>query len=271
MLIRPLDVDRLKREFRAAQPYPHAMIDGFLDEDFAREVAGAYPTFEEADALGFQFKAVNENRKVQITESEKFPDPVQRLNDALASPELRAQLSEIAGIDDLEYDATLAGGGMHMTGARGRLDVHVDFNYLSELKIYRRLNLLVYLNPVWQPQWGGGVEIWDREVQQRHAVFGPKLNRAVMFETSEHSFHGVEECTCPEDVSRNSFAVYYYTRTPAPGYAGVDHTTIFKARPDEKLKKYVLMPAERAKGVLVEGKHKLRRAKERLEGLLDKD
>lgn len=268
MPIRPLDVERLAREFRGARPFPHAMIDGFLDEDFADEVAAAYPSFEEAAALGKQFVAVNELRKIQITDSQKFPDPVRRLNEALASREVREQLSAVTGIEELLYDDSLAGGGMHMTAAHGRLDVHVDFNYLESKDMYRRINVLVYLNRAWRPSWGGGVELWDRDVSKRYAVFEPKHNRAVLFETSEISFHGVNACTCPPEVTRNSFAVYYYTKQPPPGYAGVAHSTIFKARPDERLKKYVLMPAE---GVMVEGRHKLRRARERALRLLGRD
>ena len=127
------------------------------------------------------------------------------------------------------------------------------------------LNLLVYLNREWQPSWGGGVEIWDREVQKRYAVFEPKHNRAVFFETSELSFHGVQDCTCPSGVTRNSFAVYYYTEQAPAGYAGVAHSTIFKARPDERLKKYVLMPAE---ALLGDQRHRIRRATERLARLM---
>ncbi|MCA9579989.1 MAG: 2OG-Fe(II) oxygenase, partial [Myxococcales bacterium] len=192
-------------------------------------VAAAYPSFEEAEKIGHQFVKVNELRKIQITESEKFPDPIRRLHEALATREVREALAALSGIDDLLYDDTLAGGGMHMTAAHGRLDVHVDFNYLEPQRIYRRLNLLVYLNPTWRPSWGGAVELWDRDVQHRYAVFTPKHNRAVLFETSEISFHGVTACACPEDITRNSFAVYYYTKEPPPGYDGVAHSTIFKA------------------------------------------
>ncbi len=268
MLIRPIDVERLAPAFREAKPFPHAMIDGFLDEAFADEVAAAYPSFGEAEKIGHQFVKVNELRKIQITESARFPGPVQRLNEALASREVREALAAVSGIDDLEYDDGLAGGGMHMTAAHGRLDVHVDFNFLESKAMYRRLNLLVYLNPGWRQSWGGAVELWDRDVKTRYALFEPKHNRAVLFETSEISFHGVTACACPEDVTRNSFAVYYYTKEPPPGYAGVAHSTIFKARPDERLKKYVLMPAET---VLDEGKQKLRRAKERVGRLIGKD
>lgn len=271
MSIRPLDIERLTREFREATPFPHCKIDGFLEPAFADELAAAYPTFAEAERMGLQFKAVNEYKKIQITESEKFPDPVKRLNEALGAEGFREDLAAITGIEELVYDPALAGGGMHITGPHGRLDVHVDFNWNERLELHRRLNLLVYLNPGWDPAWKGAVEIWDEDVRTRHAAFPPVHNRAVMFATSERSFHGVEEVLCPEGRTRNSFAVYYYSSEPPEGYAGVNHSTIFKARPDERLKKYVLMPAERAKDAVRNPRSVARNAKNKLKDLLDRD
>lgn len=267
MIIQPLDVERLKREFRSAEPFPHVAIDGFLDPDFAREVAAAYPTFEEAERLGFQFKAVNEYKKIQITESEKFPDPVRRLSEALSEESFRRDLSEISGIDELLWDPSHAGGGMHMTGPHGHLDVHVDFNQLPGQKLVRRLNLLVYLNPAWREEWGGAVEIWDEDVKECHGAFPPALNRAVMFATSATSWHGVTAVTCPEGRSRNSFAVYYYTEA-VPAWFQAAHSTIFRARPDEHVKKYLLMPAQRAKDAIRDGKIKAREARDGIKKLL---
>jgi hypothetical protein len=245
--ILPLDVDRLRHEWRTAQPFPHIKIEPFLDPDFAREVAASYPTFGTAKSLGHEFKFVNEVGKIQVTDSQRFPEPVQRLNAMLASPEFLDQMARISGIPRLLADPDLAGGGMHLTGPRGRLDVHVDFNYVEEKQLHRRMNLLLYLNETWDDAWGGGVELWDRKVKRRYQRFSPKLNRCVVFETSEISFHGVEQVTCPPQVARQSFATYYYTAEAPPGWTGEKHSTIFRARPDERLKGLVLMPAERLK------------------------
>ena len=247
-LIRPLDEAALASQYASAKPFPSFMLDGFLEPAFAAEVAAAYPTFETAKAMGFAFNAVNERKKVQITDREKFPDPVGRLSDALSSPEFLAALSRITGIPDLLPDPRLWGGGIHVTGPHGRLDVHVDFNILAfegEPTLYRRLNLLVYLNPGWDEAWGGQVEFWDRDVATCAHSYLPLLNRCVLFETSEISFHGVAPLTCPSHEVRRSFAVYYYTTAPPPGIAAASHSTIFRARPDERVRAHLLMPAER--------------------------
>jgi hypothetical protein len=133
---------------------------------------------------------------------------------------------------------------MHVTGAGGRLDVHVDFNYIESRKLHRRLNLLLYLNLSWDEQWGGHIQLWNKDVTTCEAAFAPALNRCVIFETSDISFHGVTPVTPAAPYPRQSFATYYYTRETPPHWKGAAHSTIFKARPDEKLRRYVFMPAE---------------------------
>jgi hypothetical protein len=259
-LVQPLNVEAAREQFNRAQPFRHFATDSLLDPDFAREVSDAYPSFEEAWATGFGFKAVNEHLKVQVSSYQKFPLAVQRLADSLSSPQFMASLEEITGIRGLVWDDALDGGGMHLTASSGLLDVHVDFNFLERTQMFRRLNVLLYLNPVWEESWGGTLELWDRDVRVRHHQFAPRLNRCVLFETSEISFHGVTAVTSPAGVPRKSFAAYYYTREPPPGWSGTPHSTIFKARPDEYLKKYVLMPKERAQRALLSSAHAAKRS-----------
>lgn len=251
-VIRPLDPDALHLQARTADPFPHLLIDDFLAPDFARSVAESFPSFNDALRMGDSFKAVNEYRKVQVTDSSRFAEPVAKLNEALAAPEFLELLGHVFSIPKLVADDKLAGGGIHQTGARGHLDVHVDFNYLRERQLHRRLNILVYFNPGWRPEWGGNIELWDREVKVCKRSFSPVFNRCVIFETSGQSFHGVSAVTCPENVARKSFAAYYYTREAPAGWDGTEHTTIFRARPNEHLKRHVLMPLERAQRNLKE-------------------
>lgn len=259
-VIRPLDKEALRAQFRSAVPFPFIHIDDFLQPEFAREVADSYPRFDQALGMGKVFETVNEHLKLQVTDKRRFPPPVLRLHEALARPEFLETLSYITGIPDLLADDAMAGGGMHQTGPHGRLDVHVDFNVLDEKQWHRRLNILIYLNPVWKKEWGGYIELWDRNVKVCHHAFEPILNRCVIFETSEISFHGVQPLTCPPDMVRKSFAGYYYTVQPPAGWDGTSHSTIFKARPSEKLKGMVLMPMEKLGHRVSDLKQSLKRA-----------
>ena len=245
-LINPIDRDELRRRVRQATPFPNFCIDHFLDEAFVGRVLEAFPSFEVAAQLGRTFSAVNERGKIQVTDASKFPAPIAELNRALAAPEFVDLLAHVFDIPGLIADEQLVGGGMHQTGPRGHLDVHVDFNYIEERQLHRRLNILVYFNKDWAPEWGGAIELWDQEVKVRHHAFAPRFNRCVVFATSEISYHGVTAVRCPPDRTRKSFAAYYYTREAPAGWDGRVHSTSFKARPDELLKGSILMPLEKA-------------------------
>jgi hypothetical protein len=98
------------------------------------------------------------------------------------------------------------------------LNVHVDYNIHPKLQLQRHYNLIVYITPNWQPEWGGGLELWSHN----DATGGPKelvklvenrFNRAVLFDTTQNSWHGLPaDLNCPEGVVRQSLAVYYVTQ-----------------------------------------------------------
>ena len=245
-MICPIDANGLRRRVQAATPVPHFLIDNFLDEDFARQVHDSFPTYGDALKIGRTFSTINEKRKVQITDAKQFPPPVAELNRILAAPLWIETLSFVFDMPDLLPDQELIGGGIHQTGPRGRLDVHVDFNYIAERRLHRRLNILIFLNPGWKSEWGGRLELWDEKVTRCMQSFEPVFNRCIVFETNEISFHGVTAVTCPEDRVRKSFAAYYYTRQAPAHWTGNEHGTIFRSRPDEVIRGRVLMPAEQA-------------------------
>lgn len=253
MLLQPVDKEALRRQYQTSKPFPFVTIDNLLDATFADEVAGSYPSFEAATGQGKTFKSVNERRKIQITDSKLFPEPAQRLNETLASPEFLSTLSYISGIPQLLADEQLEGGGLHLTGPGGRLDVHVDFNFLESRSLHRRMNLLLYLNPTWKDEWGGHLQLWDREVKQCQLDIAPKHNRCLIFETSDISYHGVTPVAVDVPFDRRSFAAYYYTKEAPPRWKGESHNTIFQARPDERMRGYFLMPAERLQQKIRQG------------------
>jgi Rps23 Pro-64 3,4-dihydroxylase Tpa1-like proline 4-hydroxylase len=263
-MLQKLEREALRLQYIKAAPFPFIKIENFLNPAFAREVAAAYPAFEDALKRGRTFKTVNEQKKVQVTDSGLFPEPVARLNEALASPAFLSDLSYIAGIPELLADRELVGGGIHMTGPGGRLDVHVDFNYIESRRLHRRLNFLLYLNPVWEELWGGHLQLWDKDVKVCRQSFAPLMNRCVVFETSNISFHGVTPVSPAAAHPRISFATYYYTQEAPSNWDGTIHSTVFRARPDERLRRYFLMPAERLHQQLLSG---LRQIKQQVKQL----
>ena len=245
-LINSFDVDELRKQASEDKPFPYFYVDNFLTEEFANEVHDSFPGYEDAVKVGRSFKAVNEVKKVQITESELFPEPIAKLNALLASKEFINKLETILNIPDLIADPLLVGGGIHETREGGRLDVHVDFNFNSETGLYRRANVLIYFNKNWKEEYGGILDLWDKEVKHCHAEVLPIFNRLACFATSEISYHGVTPIKCPEGEVRKSFATYYYTNDLPEGWEGKKHSTIFKARPSEWMRGHINMPVESA-------------------------
>jgi len=240
--LNPVDFDKLASSIKSASGFPHFCIDNFLKNDFAESIEASFPSFSQAESLGKSFNAHHEYQKVQITDTKKFPAPLKQLNELFGDEQFIALMSKATGIDDLLYDKNLVGGGMHMTNGGGRLDVHVDFNYIKEQKWYRRLNILLYLNKDWKEEYGGYLDLWDKDVKNRIGYFEPKFNRLCGFVTSEISFHGVTPVTCPPDRVRKSFATYYYTEDKTPDIADDHHSTIFVPRPNEKARHLFLKP-----------------------------
>ena len=260
-IIKDHDWDKLRKEYKDAKPFPSICIDDFLDIKFANSLVKSYPKYSEARTIGREFSSLNENLKTQITDPNDFPDPVKLLSQALSEPGFIDNISTLTGIKELIWDPDFSGGGIHLTNTSGLLDVHVDFNFETKLNLYRRLNILIYLNPTWEKKWGGQVELWDKDVQDCIQSFEPVFNRCILFTTSDYSFHGVNAVNSPENISRNSFAAYYYTKEAGDNSGevyGGHHTTIFKARPSEKIKKYWLMPKKKLETTLAKSKKELK-------------
>jgi hypothetical protein len=154
------------------------------------------------------------------------------LDEFFQTAEFLELMSEITGIPDLLYDAEYHGGGTHESPHGQGLYPHVDFNYHPR-GWHRRLNLIVYLNREWDDSWGGGLDIhsnpWDPASDQIETV-PPHFNQAVMFETSEHSWHGFRPINLPpdkRDLTRKSFALYLYTTERPAEQTAASHNTVY--------------------------------------------
>ena len=150
----------------------------------------------------------------------------------LLTREFVASLERMTGIPNLIADESLFGGGLHEIQPGGSLGIHVDFNRLGSL--YRRVNLLIFLNRDWKPEWGGALELWrdiDGSPGELARTIEPEFNRSVTFIASEKSWHGhPKPLACPEGVTRKSLAFYYYTEEK-PEWFTENHSTIYKDVP----------------------------------------
>lgn len=234
----PSAVESLRRSFSQAQPYRHIVIDDFLQHDFALQL---YENFPPTRVLRKHYDGINE-RKAEGANFEDFHPNFGLLRQALMSEAFYDWVSAVTGIAQVFITDDHLGVGLHEGDNGSFLDVHIDFNIHPEKDVHRRLNLLIYMNRHWQPSYGGDLELWNASVTECLKKISPAFNRAVIFETSEISYHGYSRIQVPEGESRKSVYAYFYTheRADAVPY----HDTIFKARPNDNTVKRLVTPVK---------------------------
>jgi len=223
---------RHRSAYASAVPFPHAVLDSFFPTDVAQRLLQEFPPPEafarEEDSAGPWRRGKLYSRDV----SSFGPQTVATLR-ALGSPAFLGFLSVLSGIDELVANPEIYDALRHFERG-GRLGVHCDFNWHREMRLHRRLNLLVYLNREWPESWNGSLELWDAGVTRCVSRIAPLFNRAVVFTSTDTSFHGFPEpLACPPGVTRKSLQRYYYTRTRPASEASAPHGTLFQRRPQD--------------------------------------
>src|SRR6185369_8324966 len=164
---------RLASQYQSAHPFPHIVIDDFLDADVLRRVLEGYPTTE-----GRKFFDRDQERlKFQFRPQESSSGLVRNIFAELNSQAFLGFLEEMTGISGLLSDPYFEGGGLHETKRGGHLGVHADFNVHDQLKVERRLNLLVYLNEDWPDEYGGQLELWKKDMSECAVRVAPVFGR----------------------------------------------------------------------------------------------
>jgi len=190
---------KLSGSFNDGEPFEHIVIENFLKNPIP------IPDPE-------TFWHVYDNpieRKTLTNNLNKYPD-WKHIVDAMQSPEFVSKLAQITGISNLESDPHLHGAGLHATPRLGKLDIHLDYMIHPISKKERRLNIILYMNETWDESWGGDLELWNDTRTRCVKKVSPKWNTAIIFKTSDLSYHGhPKPLECPEGVYRKSLAVYY--------------------------------------------------------------
>ena len=223
-----------RREYATADPYPHIVIDDFLPGSVLGPVLEEVPRPGEISWIEFDDAR---GKKLTSKIETQFGSATRTLLYQLNSSAFIDFLETLTGIPGLIPDPHFWGGGIHQIVRGGFLKVHTDFNRHPRLKLDRRLNLLLYLNPGWREEWGGHLELWDRGMTECRKKILPVFGRCVIFSTTDFSNHGhPDPLKCPEGTTRKSLALYYYSNgRPNSEKAGAHYSTLFRRRPGEKV------------------------------------
>jgi hypothetical protein len=229
--------ERYHQQYMSADPFAHIVIDNFLPDSILNEVLNEFPNPDEIQWKEFDNKS---EKKLASVSEQQMGHATRFLLYQLNSSTFITFLEKLTGIDGIIPDPHFVGGGLHQIKPGGYLKIHADFNKNTRLKLDRRLNLLLYLNKDWSEGYGGHLELWDVKMKACQRKILPIFNRCVIFSTTDFSYHGhPNPLTCPDNRTRKSLALYYYSNGRPSEEVGSPHTTIFRERPNENLKESI--------------------------------
>jgi len=220
--INNLDLLNLRQRCVNSQPFRHICIDDMWDENFLTKVSDEVSQFKnwagEKDFYGSK-------KKKWQTDWDLLPPNTNSFLAYLNQSTVLQLIEFLTGEKDLISDPYLEGGGIHSTGEGGFLKLHTDFNWNDKLKLYRRINILVYLNKDWHSDFGGQIELAGKNANGEFdtlVALEPIFNRTLIFVTDDSSFHGQPNpVNHPRNNRRNSIAAYYYVANKPTGTSDV--------------------------------------------------
>tara|TARA_B100000212_G_scaffold341764_1_gene325968 strand:+ start:22 stop:813 length:792 start_codon:yes stop_codon:yes gene_type:complete len=210
-------VDAQIDNFGKKPPFDYVIIDNFFSDNFANLLASEFPAFESEIWYGYnnaiEVKKVCNNWNV-------FPSNTYNIFSYFNSQEWLTFLSlKILNGKKLYSDSGLNGGGWHIHKRGGKLNTHLDYSLHPKLGLQRKLNIIIYMNPNWKEEWGGALGLWSGENSKKPGDLivsvWSKFNRAVIFDTTQNSWHGLPEpLNCPHNEARKSLAAYFLCDAP---------------------------------------------------------
>lgn len=221
-----------RRRYASASPFPHIALDGLFPDEALDEVLREFP--DPASPVWKEYRNYHEGKLETQGEDHLGAFTSLLLYQFNSAPFLHF-LEELTGITNLIPDPYFYGGGLHQIPRGGKLGIHADFSRHGKLPLDRRVNVIIYLNHDWKDEYGGHLELWDADMTRCVEKILPIYNRTVVFSITDWAFHGhPEPLACPEDMTRKSIALYYFTNGRPPGETRPEkRSTLFLQRPGE--------------------------------------
>lgn len=226
------DLARLHAErYAQARPFPHVVLDDFLPHEVADCLVEEFPLPSMIEWITYD---APDEKKLESKHEQQLGALTRHLLCQFNSSAFLTFLEGLTGLRGLIPDPSFYGGGLHQIERGGYLSIHADFNLHQHLGLYRRVNLLLYLNRGWREEYGGHLELWNAQMTQCEQRIVPSFNRCVIFSTSDRSFHGhPDPLRCPAGQTRKSLAVYYYSSWRSPGEPAEGRSTLWQRRPHD--------------------------------------
>ena len=178
------------------------VIDNFTEIGLCKYISDSFP-ISSADYHQYQNPLEN---KWGAKESALNKLSVQMGLNILQNNSFLKFIEEKSGIK-VENDPYLHGAGLHLYQNGSFLKRHLDYSIHPITGKERRMNAILYVSE-WDSIYGGALCFYDAKGNVTERIY-PKLNRLVLFETNDYSYHGVELCSCPANLQRKILTVFY--------------------------------------------------------------
>ncbi len=207
-----IKIEKFKKalnKFNLIKPFPFTIIDNFLNIKLAKKIEKNFPLH--SDKKLWTYKNYCEIKKATDNWN-MFPPEAYQLLSVLNSHDFLNIIKKKIKLKNLYPDYGLNGGGFHIMGEKGKLNPHLDYIIHPKLNLMRKFNLIIFFNTKWNSSNGGELCLYEKNPNNKNLPgklvkrIEPKFNRAVLFDTSLNSWHGVNEV---KSMIRKSMAVYY--------------------------------------------------------------
>jgi hypothetical protein len=217
----------LEQSTKYSDPFDHLLINNFLEENTFQSILTELATLELSNPTK-NFETAHGNKK-EYREFNQDLKVTRVFLDFLASDIFCSVLKQKFGVPSelsLKFDGTFDGGGYVISPPDSFLTYHADFNFSSNTKMYRSINILFYLNEQYNSNFGGKLHLLDPKTKTVEKIVEPVANTLLAFRTDDISFHGVSKNK--NGFFRRSFNIYYYTDQPiSKNQSQVPHKTIW--------------------------------------------
>jgi len=198
--------DQYRLQYLLAKPFPYLVLDNICDNEKLLQMYNSIPELNNKSR-----DYVFANNKFEKSNYKELNPGFEELYNDLSSKRMNDFLSYIAN-EEVFVDPENHGGGLHQGKKNSFLDMHLDFNYHPLHKgWYRNMNLLLYMNKDWKPEYKGHLKLVDLRSGEEKQLEVP-FNRLIIQQTRAYTLHGYDMTNFPDKMYRTSIATYAYTK-----------------------------------------------------------
>lgn len=224
----------MKKMYDQSEPaIGYFYIDDLLPEEIAKNIYECFP-----DGSNMRLKKSLKEYKYIAAQMNNYNPILEETIYAFQDPRVVELVSKITGIKSLNPDEHLYAGGISLMGNKHYLNPHLDNSHDKDRDQWRVLNLLYYVTPQWEQNFGGNLELWPNGLESAPTTIHSKFNRLAVMATHDGSWHSVSPIDA-EGKARCCVSNYYFSNTALKSTDRF-HITSFRGRPEQKVRDAVL-------------------------------